>query len=116
MDDLADGHGEVDGEAELHEDAGVDGLVAACLSGNDLCVPCAGDEVHLDEDRCNKGADEVADCCFDHGQGCVAVGLAGEEDVGGHCGGLAAVEDEADEEPGVHEGGIGGCQADHGEC
>ena len=97
----------------MHENAGVDGLVAACLVGDDICVPCAGGEVQFDEDGGDEGADEVADCGFDDGEGCIAVGLAGEKDVGGHGCGLAAVEDQADEEPGVHEGVVRCCEADN---
>lgn len=78
-------------------------------------VPGAGREVHLQQYRGEERTQEVADDGLDDGESGVAVGLACHDDVGGHGGGDAAEEEEADEEPGVHEGRGRGAEADDGE-
>lgn len=97
----------------MHEDT----LVDARITGStlqDLAVPRPGREVHLEYDWSQKGAEKLADYRLDDGQGGVAMGLARHDDVARHGRRRAAHEQEADEEPWVHEAGIGGAQTDNG--
>lgn len=116
LEDLTDGHGEVDGEAELLEDAAVD-LCVGCagVGGEEGCIPRVPGEVHLNKDGGDEWSQEVPYRGLNNGQCLVAVCLPGHDDVAGDRGRETAPYDEADKECGIHEVLVRGARRDDGE-
>lgn len=44
----------------------------------------------------------------------IPVGLSSEQNVGSHCGRLAAIKDQTYQKPRIHEGLVGGSKTDNG--
>jgi hypothetical protein len=111
---LSRGHGQEQRKTQLHEDTAVDsGVIAA--SREHGAVPCARGKVHLQDDGREERAQELADDGLHDGERGVAACLPCHDHVARHGCRRAADEQEADEEPGVHEVAVRRADAYDGE-
>lgn len=87
-----------------------------CCRGRDGSgIPRVHGGVHGEEGRGEEDSDQVSEGGLNDGEGGVAVGLPGHDDVAGDGGGDAGEEDQTDEEAGIEESLVCGDRGDEGE-